>query len=68
LLDSSLVLFHMIIQVAVRTMLHGFPEFGFDRAGIGIMPVGRNALRNTAGDDTGGPKERFRRGSVPLLA
>jgi hypothetical protein len=68
LFTTSMVLLQVVVQIAVGLMAYGFPQLGFDRAGIGIMPVGRYALRNTAGDYTGGPKERFRRGSVPLLA
>lgn len=50
LFDSSMILFQVINHAAVRTMLGGFPEPGFDRAGIGAMPVGRNALRDTLSD------------------
>jgi hypothetical protein len=49
LFDASMVLLQMIIQVAVGAMTHLFPQLRFDRAGIGVMPVGRNALRDTFG-------------------
>jgi hypothetical protein len=45
-----MVLFQMIIQVAVRAMLHDFPKLGFDRAGIGIMPIAGDSRRDTHGD------------------
>ncbi len=34
LFDSSMVLLQMIIQIAVRAMGHGFPQFRFEGAGV----------------------------------
>ena len=48
LFTTSMVLLQVVVQIAVGLMAYGFPQHGFDRAGIGIMPIGRYALRNTA--------------------
>src|SRR4051812_24491903 len=67
LLDSSMVLFQVIVQVTVGAMTHGFPQLSFDGSRIGVMPVGRHALRDTTGDSPCGVEERFCRCLVPLL-
>ena len=67
LFASSMVLLQMIIQVVVRAMLHGSPQLGFDRAGIGIVSIAGDSRRDTAGDGACGLEERFRRCFVALL-
>ena len=50
LLDSSVVLLQMIIEVAVGAMEYCVPQLRFDGSGIGIMAISGNALRTTISD------------------
>ena len=67
LLDSSMVLFQMIIQIPVRAMSYLVPEHGGDGAGISGMPITGDSLRDATGDCARGPEESFCRGLVALL-
>jgi hypothetical protein len=68
LIDASMVLLQVIIQVAVGMMTDSNSQPGSDSAGVGIMSVGRHTFRNTTSDYTGGLEERCCRYLVALLA
>ena len=42
LLDASMVLLQVIIQVAVGAMTHRLPQLSFNGSGVGVMSIGRN--------------------------
>src|SRR5262249_2731744 len=67
LLDASMVLFQMIIQIAVRAMPHGLSQRSFDSPGIGAMSITGDALRDATGDRARGAEEGFRPCLVLLL-
>ena len=48
-------------------MAHLFPQLGFDGAGIGVVSITGDPLRDTTSDCARGPKEGFRCCLVPLL-
>src|SRR5262249_18334086 len=67
LLDASMVLLQMIIQVAVRAMGDCLAQLRLDGSRIGIVPIGGDPVRHHLGDGPGGPEERLCRGTVPRL-
>src|SRR5215471_16084439 len=67
LLDASMVLFQMIIQIPVRAMTDLFPEHDCDGAGISGMSITGDPLRDTTSDGARRPEERFCRGLVARL-
>jgi hypothetical protein len=62
-----MVLLQMIVQVTVRAMTHFFPERSFDRAGIGVVAITGDPLRDTTRNGTRRAEEGFRRCLVSLL-
>src|SRR5262249_45435989 len=58
----------MIIQVAVGAMEHGVPQLSFDGSRIGVMPIGRDAVRHHLSDSPGRTKEGLCRCTVASLA
>ncbi len=54
-----MLLLQVIIQVAVGTMTHGFPQLRFDGLGVGVVTITGDSLRDTTGDGARGPEEFF---------
>jgi ferredoxin len=55
-----MVLLQMIVQVAVRAMVHLFPQLGLNGPRVRIVPISGDPRRNTASDSPRGVEERFR--------
>jgi hypothetical protein len=52
-----MVLLKSVVEISARPMPHMFAEFGSDRSGIGIMPIGGDPIRSDAGHRLGRSKE-----------
>jgi hypothetical protein len=57
--DGALILLQLIIEIATGSVLHVSAQFGPDRPGVAIVPVGRDLGRRDASDDLGRPEERL---------
>src|SRR5262249_2317016 len=54
LLDASMILLQVIIQMAIGTMDDSFPQRSFNGPRVPAMAVSRDPSRNTVCDRTGG--------------
>jgi hypothetical protein len=62
-----MILLQMIVQVTIGAMAHRFPELGFDGAGISVVAITGDSLRDTTRDGARRPEKGCRRGLVTRL-
>jgi hypothetical protein len=62
--NPAMILFQVVIQVAIRAMLHVIPEDMAYGARVGVVAIRGDAVRYHAGARPGGTEECLRRGEV----
>jgi hypothetical protein len=67
LLDPTMILLDMVVQIAVRPVRHPVPKDIPNGAWVGIMPIGGDAVRRYPGHGPRGPEESLRRCEIPGL-
>src|SRR3954471_1348576 len=65
--DAPVVLLQPVVQVGTGPVPHILAELGPDRPGVAVMAVGRDPVRDHAGDRLGGAEERLRGRHVAVL-
>jgi hypothetical protein len=65
LLDTPMVLLQMVVEMAVGPVQHPVPKDVSNGARVGVMPIGRDAVRRHPRHRPRRAEERLRRGEVP---